>query len=96
MKEKLKTWAPVAGSIILIGTVALRLFGHGELAAAIETGAAAVGLTGQSSLSAADTAGVITQAAGAAVAVWGIARKVRSEVQKARESYVTPPASRKR
>lgn len=83
MGDKLKTWAPVIGSAVLVATIALRLLGHGDAAAAVETVSAALGISGQSTLNTADTAAVIGQLLAAGVAGWGVVRKVKSEVQKA-------------
>jgi len=93
MVSKLKTWGPVLGSAVLVAAIVLRLFGHGEAAAALESVGSAVGVTGQSSLGVADTTAVLTQLLAAGVAGYGIARKIGSEVRKATrpDEYVTLP-----
>lgn len=90
MGNKLKTWGPVIGSAVLVGAIVLKLLGYGAAAVTLETVTSVLGISGQSSLNATDTAAVIGQLVAAGIAAWGILRKILSEVAKARATTVTP------
>jgi len=84
----LNRWAPVIGGGILVAATLLRLFGQGEAAGALEGIGAALGLTGQSPVPAAEIAVALTQLAvaltqllAAGTLAYGIGRKLWAAVR---------------
>lgn len=77
MKEGLRRWAPLAGVVVLVAIVVLRLLGMNDLAQTLEQLGGVVGLTGDSPVG-------LGELAAAAAALTGVLIKIRNEWRKAR------------
>ena len=75
--DTVKRWAPIVGTVILAVSTLLRLLGQQAIADTIDTVGKLTHLTDSSVIDAA----VITQAAGAVVAVLGVVLKIVNQVK---------------
>ena len=78
----LKRWLPLIGSAVLVAVVVLRLLGQTALAGAVETVGSVTGVITSSPVSPAELLAALT-------ALFGIVRKIWSEIQKARTPVVS-------
>lgn len=87
--QRLRTWGPLVGSVVLILGVVLRALGYAEAARAIEVVGQFTGLTSDSVVSAAEAGQLVA----AGVLAWGVCRKLIAARRKALEaaSTVTVP-----
>jgi len=73
---KLKTWGPIIGGGVLIIAAVLQALGYGDAASVVSGAGQAVGVSGQSPVSATDVGQAVAQLVGGIALAIGIIRKL--------------------
>jgi hypothetical protein len=78
MNDRAKRWAPLAGGVIVVGSVVLRMLGHGDVSATLDAIGAALGLTAVSPISGGDLAANVGALIAAGAYFYGVFRKIKA------------------